>query len=294
MPRKPPAEPIDHHYDIPKLTRVFALSGLIVLITSVAMIWTDYASGWNFSKSWKGYQLRFLQWDRYKTQKDVAAAREKVSRGEYAAAQAELRQADAEEAENRRQIAELEKKIKDTDAVRYRDDQNYRFQKAVVDTARYELEVAEDSGKSSRIRDRQKNFDDLAADLKQKQLKLQASTAQLDAFKSQRDALTAKAADADKKKKTLLANFDLAAKKLTTLREDPVFKARNAPILDMVNPSLKIQQVILPDLFNDVNFMKIPRVDRCESCTSRPTRRGTRPTSCRSSRRSSRATRTCR
>ncbi|HKB72268.1 MAG TPA: c-type cytochrome [Thermoanaerobaculia bacterium] len=277
MPRKPPAEPIDHHYDIPKLTRVFALSGLIVLITSVAMIWTDYASGWNFSKSWKGYQLRFLQWDRYKTQKDVAAAREKVSRGEYAAAQAELRQADAEEAENRRQIAELEKKIKDTDAVRYRDDQNYRFQKAVVDTARYELEVAEDSGKSSRIRDRQKNFDDLAADLKQKQLKLQASTAQLDAFKSQRDALTAKAADADKKKKTLLANFDLAAKKLTTLREDPVFKARNAPILDMVNPSLKIQQVILPDLFNDVNFMKIPRVDRCESCHIAADKKGYTP-----------------
>jgi hypothetical protein len=149
MPRKPPAEPIDHHYDIGKLTRVFALSGLILLVTSVAMIWTDYASGWSYTRSWKGYQLRFLQWDRYKTQKDVAAAREKVSREEYAATQAELRQAEAEEAENRRAIAALEKKIRDTDAVRYRDDQNYRFEKAVVDTARYELEVAADSGQTS-------------------------------------------------------------------------------------------------------------------------------------------------
>ena len=274
MPRKPPAEPIDHHYDIGKLTRVFALSGLIVLVTSVAMIWTDYAAGWSFGKSWKGYQLRFLQWDRYKTQKDVAAAREKVSREEYAAAQAQLRQAEAEEAENKRAISALQRKIKDTDAVRYRDDQNYRFQKAVVDTARYELEVADDSGELGRIRSRQKKFDDLAADLRQKQLKLQATTAQLDADKGELDRLTAKAAEADKKKKTLLTSFDLAAKKLTTLREDPVFKARNAPILDMVNPSLKVQQVILPDLFNDVNFMKIPRVDRCESCHIAADKRG--------------------
>jgi len=274
MPRKPPAEPIDHHYDIGKLTRVFALSGLIVLVTSVAMIWTDYASGWNFHESWKGYQLRFLQWDRYKTQKDIAAAREKVSREEYAAAQAELRQADAEESANRRAISGFDKKIKETDAVRYRDDQNYRFQKAVLDTARYELEVAEESGNASKIRNSRKKFDDLVADLRQKQLKLQATTAKMDDLKGQRDALTARAADAEKKRKQLLANFDLASKKLGTLKEDPVFKARNAPILDMVNPSLKVQQVILPDLFNDVNFMKIPRVDRCQSCHIAADKRG--------------------
>src|SRR5258708_26143118 len=102
MRRKPPAEPIDHHYNIGRLTRVFALSSLIVLITSVAMIWTDYASGWSFTKSWKGYQLRFLQWDRFKTKQDLAAAREKVSMDEYHSAEGQLHQAQAEQAENRK------------------------------------------------------------------------------------------------------------------------------------------------------------------------------------------------
>jgi cytochrome c2 len=50
------------------------------------------------------------------------------------------------------------------------------------------------------------------------------------------------------------------------LRENTIFKLRNAAILDMVNPSLRIQQVQLPDHFTDVNFMKIPRVDRCQTC----------------------------
>jgi len=277
MPRKPPAEPIDHHYNIARLTRVFALSGLIVLVTSLAMIWTDYASGWSFTKSWKGYQLRFLQWDRFKTKQDLAAAREKVSLDDYHAAEGQLHQAQAEQAENRKSIAKLNQEIKDADAIRYRDDQSYRFQKAVVDTSRYELEVAEDSGNSSAIRKRQKAFDDLAADLQKKQLELQKTTAKLNDLKARLDAITAQANDADKKIKALTANFTLAAKKLSSLKEDAIFKSRNAPILDMVNPSIKVEQVILPDLFNDVNFMKIPRVDRCMSCHMGADKRGYTP-----------------
>jgi len=277
MPRRPPAEPIDHHYNIGRLTRVFALSGLIALVCSVAMIWTDYASGWSFTKSWKGYQLRFLQWDRFKTKQDLEAAREKVSREEYAAAETQLRAAQAEQAESRKAAARLNQQIKDTDAVRYRDDQNYRFEKAVVDTARYELEVAEDSGNDAAIRKRRKEFDDLAADLLKKQFQLQATTAKLNDLKSQADALTQKGTDADKKIKTLTANFTLAARKLGSLKEDAIFKSRNAPILDMVNPSIKVQQVILPDLYNDVNFMKIPRVDRCMSCHMGADKKGYTP-----------------
>jgi hypothetical protein len=120
------------------------------------MIWTDYAAGWSFSRSWKGYQLRFLQWDRFKTKQDLAAAREKVSLDDYHAAESQLRQAQAEQAENRKAMATLDREIKEADAVRYRDDKNYRFEKAVVDTARYELEVAEDSGKAAAIRQRRK------------------------------------------------------------------------------------------------------------------------------------------
>lgn len=277
MPRKPPAEPIDHHYNIPRLTRVFALSGLIVLLTLIAMIWTDYSSGWDLTKSWKWYQFKFLDIDRQKTRQDLAAAREKVSLDEYQAAEAQLHQAQAEQAENRKSIAKLDREIKDTDAVRYRDDQSYRFQKAVADTARYELEVAEDSGNASAIRTRRKSYEDLAADLQQKQLKLQERTARLNDLKSRLDAMTEKSTEADKKIKTLTANFTLSAKKLDTIKEESIYNPRNVPILDMVNPSIKVQQVILPDLFNDVNFMKIPRVDRCMSCHMGADKRGYTP-----------------
>src|SRR6185503_13888475 len=40
----------------------------------------------------------------------------------------------------------------------------------------------------------------------------------------------------------------------------------NAPMLDFVNPTLKIDQVVLNDLFIDMNYMSVPRVDRCQTC----------------------------
>ena len=41
---------------------------------------------------------------------------------------------------------------------------------------------------------------------------------------------------------------------------------RNAPFLDFTAPTMKVTQVVVNDLHNDVNFMEIPRIDRCVTC----------------------------
>src|SRR5215472_12846710 len=61
MPRKPPAEPIDHHYNISRLNRVFFVSGAILTATFIWMVIADY------SRDWKGIQRTFLRLDRDKT-----------------------------------------------------------------------------------------------------------------------------------------------------------------------------------------------------------------------------------
>ena len=42
----------------------------------------------------------------------------------------------------------------------------------------------------------------------------------------------------------------------------------------MINPTLRVQQVQLPDQFINVNFMKIPKVDRCTTCHIGADRKG--------------------
>jgi hypothetical protein len=37
-------------------------------------------------------------------------------------------------------------------------------------------------------------------------------------------------------------------------------------MLDFINPTLKIDQVVIPDMFIEMNYMGVPRVDRCQTC----------------------------
>ena len=45
-----------------------------------------------------------------------------------------------------------------------------------------------------------------------------------------------------------------------------VTSIRNAPVMDMMNASEKVKQILLPNLYNDQPFKQIPRVDRCTTC----------------------------
>src|ERR1051326_3316083 len=41
---------------------------------------------------------------------------------------------------------------------------------------------------------------------------------------------------------------------------------RNAPLLDFMAPTIKIQQIILPNVVDAVNFIRVPKMDRCQTC----------------------------
>ena len=40
----------------------------------------------------------------------------------------------------------------------------------------------------------------------------------------------------------------------------------NAPLLDFLAPTIKIQQLILPNIVDDVNFKTVAKMDRCMTC----------------------------
>jgi mono/diheme cytochrome c family protein len=57
-------------------------------------------------------------------------------------------------------------------------------------------------------------------------------------------------------------------RELRFAKERPSFAntVRNKPMSDFFAPTLKIQQVILPDLKDQLNFTKVDKVDRCHTC----------------------------
>jgi cytochrome c2 len=259
MPRRSPAEPIDHHYNIPKLNRVFAATGIVLTIVFIGMVVEDYARGW------KRIQRTFARIDARKTREAALAARREVLGGDLQRLRADLKQANRELTAHRGELRRLEAKLKDLDPKIYLADQQFKFTKASLDAQRYKYEQALET-RSRAVGRQKRGFDELSADLEGKRLHLARLQKEDAEARARREALLARRDEVETSIENLTADYRIARKRLVDLRENTIFKLRNAAILDMVNPSLRIQQVQLPDHFTDVNFMKIPRVDRCQTC----------------------------
>ncbi len=72
MAKAPPPEPIDHHYDIKRLTKVFAITSILALPVFGWMTWQDYG------RDWKSWQKKFVENDRKRTRAALRAASEKI------------------------------------------------------------------------------------------------------------------------------------------------------------------------------------------------------------------------
>lgn len=270
MAKAPPPEPIDHHYDIARLTKVFAITSLLVLPVFGWMTWQDYG------RDWKIWQKKFVENDRKRTRAALDAAAAKIDPAAEANFLAKKREGARELRHNRAAVGKAEDRTRKAEGAWYLSDQDFRFQKAEMDTARYEFETAQKlDPKSSDTAKKQKSFEKLKADYDRSQIREQKTRLEWDTAKAELARLEKDKTDAEEALKKIDEDYDRYQAKLKTLNQSNAFYfVRNAPIADMLAPSLKIQQVQLDGLFNDVNFLKGQRVDRCMTCHMAADKRG--------------------
>src|SRR5206468_6242401 len=138
----------------------------------------------------------------------------------------------------------------------YRADQDYRFAKANLDAQRYITEASVVQHRSDAAQ-QQAEYERQTAHLADLQLRLQDVTRRRDAAKANVDQWLKKIKDTEDKKKELTASVDLLNKQLTTV-DMGRFSTNwilSQPMLDFVNPVIKIDQVVLNDLSIDMNYM---------------------------------------
>jgi mono/diheme cytochrome c family protein len=267
MPRKPPAEPIDHHYDIPKLNRVFVWVGVAMTVIFIGMVVEDYA------RPWKRIQRAFFRLDARQTREAALAAREKARGEERAKLTAELRAARAQMESHARDLAKAQKGLEELVPRVYLADQQAKFTRADYDAQLYVYEDSLSKGSRAAAKEKTK-LDELRKELDAKVLAHAEVKQQEAKLQEQVRTITARRDEVRTSIERLTQDYRLNTEKLRSLQQDTIFKLRNAPILDMVNPSLRVQQVLLPEHLTNVNFMRIPKVDRCTTCHIASDRKG--------------------
>lgn len=265
-PNKPQLPP-ESHYDPKRLDKIFAISAIVLLVALMAIFAKDY------SRAWKPYQRAFKELELEKTRIKVNAESNLLEKNdEYQAILKELKEAESKLKSQDAQVKAAKVKINAADAALRLDVQQYQFAKAEYDALKYQYEAAAAHHHANAGQLKTK-LDNLAKKIETLRLKVEADEAQVkdsnDALKGIESAFKI----VDKKRFSIAKRLEILERKLS--RTDPERMSvanqigdyvRDWPILELANPNYKIRQIVLKDIPEDVNFMKVQRVDRCTTC----------------------------
>jgi cytochrome c2 len=247
---------------------VFAISSLLLLAITLFMVLRDYA------RPWKRVQAEFRDLDRAAARKQLETERQQIDQTQIAAVEAEITKTQAELDAHRAERKKLEDEITAIGRRRFAADARMRATKSELDATKYDLDVALRSGVGKAIAKQQKAVDELTARWITQQREVQEldteRTAKRDELAQREGAHNA----ADKHLAELNAALTGLETRLASLDKDLSYFTLNAPLMDFLQPSLKIEQVMLPGLYHDINFTTTDRVDRCMTCHQAANRAG--------------------
>ena len=125
---------VGHAYNVDFLNVVFAASSVFLFATVIWMVWDD------FDREWKGYQRRFVTLESEVTQLSLDAAREGLDLQRLEELRTQRATAEQALASNQQQVDEYDNQLGALDADLFLATQQYNFQKADYDVARYSFE----------------------------------------------------------------------------------------------------------------------------------------------------------
>ncbi len=262
MPRDP-----ERHYNINKLNALFALAAIILLISLIGMFAHDY------SRDWKNFQKRFRALELQKTKGQYAEeVKDLNQKQEYKDLLKKEEEAQKKVVAKSAEIAAIEKNVA---KIRARYDllnQKSQFTKAEYGVLRYDYEdaLSKRDPRGPALKNKLNKLDKEMAgyrlDLENTNAEITRETNKIQAFEEDLENL-----GKEQKKFTKLRDIlERKLKKIDPQRMTVASKVANTirdlPVLDLANPNDHIQQIVLKDLTDSVNFMQVPKVDRCITC----------------------------
>ncbi|MEK7469285.1 MAG: c-type cytochrome [Planctomycetota bacterium] len=275
---------------MPTLNRLFFASSILLIAVTVWMTWQDY------DRNWKHFQRDFNELALKKAEKeraDIESALKNSERGqELSALREQLKSAESVVEQKKKSIDEINEKREKNRGPMEKAVQEFQFDKSEADTFKFKAEKsAVDYEHAKKHAEELKGKDGAAhAEAVLPGLKKDMDAAELRFEEKNKETIEAKkewekfdaidrgfAAEiavilkdtVEVGKQIAKIETDLDAKKRQIAKLEPSLAKLllNAPGMDFVAPTEKIDQNILPHFLEDVNFeSSVFKIDRCTTC----------------------------
>ncbi|MCY4643958.1 MAG: c-type cytochrome [Bacteriovoracales bacterium] len=242
------------------LIRWFAFISILFLFSVLAMFLDDYI------RPWKGWQIKSLAVKREKLKKDIEAKLGKISPEKLAELENSFESAKDLVEERQESIRKLEGEINTISGQIH----GAKLELSVYNgrvaelTFRWEHAHAHGDPRAPKLKKKLDHNRVLFAATKEKIKELEASKKGPLAKVSE---LKAELIAAEKEQQKLFGQVELLKGALAkTDISNPVWILRNAPFIDWLDPTIKVEQVVLDHITDDRYFRHVPKVDRCMTC----------------------------
>ncbi|MDD4973089.1 MAG: c-type cytochrome [Bacteriovorax sp.] len=247
-------------YNMPKLHKVMAILSFIFFVTTVWMFLDDYI------KPWKAIQVESLQIKRRHIEQDIKAAQKEIDAKKLAELNTSLGKGEEIVASRKAEIEKAEKELK----VILTKIKAQTIKNGVLNgdfsaaTFQYQAAGAEHNEKEAA-----KKLEELKIITDQ----FNQGKDNLKGFQAEEKIIRAKLADLNKEVtstqkeiKDLNMKLNLLQTAKATTDINPIFALRNMPFLDYLDPTIKIQQLVINNVTDDRYFRQTPKADRCITC----------------------------
>jgi len=250
---------VGHAYNIDFLNVVFAASSIFLLLSVFWMVWDD------FDRDWKNTQRRFTSLEMQVTNQQLQLATAGVDREQLQLAQQQRAAARQAVAANGAKVDELQDVVDELGARLGLESQDYQFAKATYDVDRYAFEVQRDAGRAGPKE--AAAIAEQAAMVAELNLAVETTTAEREEAEAAVGKFTAQVGEAQAQIDELLTERRRLMGRMSAISPSLVKTLfLDAPMTDFLAPTIKVQQVVLPTIMDDVNFMRVPKMDRCQTC----------------------------
>ncbi len=249
-------------YQTRSLSKWFAIGSILLLIS---VIW---ASIQDYARPWKIYQRQYKslvenaarhQMDRVEKMMSEAAVKNKLGDIESQIAKVE------KEMNLDTLIREIDSGIEKREGEYYRVNSKFQIAKAELDALHYQVEHATmlHPIEAEKLK---KKFDAEAPKVEVLRIDEEKFRLAVNEIKDRKIDILKKKSDLEDQLTKLNKTKTNLQKQIDENAASLGFLVRNAPLVDFVAPTIKVNQIILDGLYDDYFFNKVARVDRCMSC----------------------------
>lgn len=258
----------ERHYNINQLNKLFAIASIILFLGLISLFLTDY------TRNWKNYQEAYLAIDIEKARVKLDSEETKLSKDpEFQKLSEELKQSklDYEKTCGSPATQAVRKDVAKFSAEDEILQQKYRVVKAQLDAAKFHYEEALEKKHEEKVAEIR--YKSLEQKVKQLRQSIEKNSVVLAEKQKILDDCGANLKELERKERAFSQKVTILKRKLS--KSDPAAMSltnqianliRNAPVIDLANPTYKINQIVLKDIRQDLNFATVPTVDRCTTC----------------------------